>query len=159
MTKNSNTLNGSSTRTRGTPKPSKTSLVNVRQAGPDHEVVSVKTASKTYRREVCGGCPWRCDTVGEFPAEAFVHSAPTAYDMSTSIFSCHEVGAKKPAICAGYLLRGAAHSLSVRLMQMNGQYNNDVIEPDVALHKDYRAMAIANGVDPNHPAIRACRDN
>lgn len=33
--------------------------------------------------------------MGEFPAEAFRHSAPTAYDMAESGFSCHSAGTER----------------------------------------------------------------
>ncbi|WP_455289311.1 DUF6283 family protein [Cupriavidus necator] len=42
-----------------------------------------------YRRKPCGKCPWRVDATGELPAEAFRHSAETAYDMATHTFACH----------------------------------------------------------------------
>jgi hypothetical protein len=40
--------------------------------------------------------------------------------------SCHESGHEKPAICAGFLLRGAVHNLSVRLKFAVGQLRQDV---------------------------------
>lgn len=58
--------------------------------------------------------------VGSFPAEAFRVSAGTAYDVATSVFGCHETGVDRPMVCAGYLRRGAAHSLTVRLWAATG---------------------------------------
>lgn len=133
-------------------------VLEVRPAGPDHQVVSVAATGASYRSAPCGGCPWRCDQVGSFPAEAFVHSANTANDMSTHRFSCHESGADKPATCAGFLLRGADHNLAVRLDQMRGERYERLSDGGHRLYENYRAMAVANGVDPKHPALQHCRD-
>jgi len=96
--------------------------------------------------------------VGEFPAEAFRHSASTAYDMSDHTFACHQSGKEKPATCAGFLLRGATHNLAVRLGYMRGRFQGDVTDGGHELHESYRAMAIANGVDPEDPVLAPCRD-
>src|SRR5271167_1668331 len=93
-----------------------TTTLDVKAAGTDHQVVTVSSKNlSSYRRKPCAKCPWRCDAVGEFPAEAFRHTANTAYDMSEHEFGCHESGKKKPATCAGYLLGGTAHNLTTRL--------------------------------------------
>jgi len=97
------------------------------------------------------------DNTGSFPAEAFQHSAGTAYDMSDHKFACHESGCEKPATCAGFLLRGADHNLAVRLARMKGSIKDDVREDGRALFEGYREMAIANGVPPDDPTIAPCR--
>jgi hypothetical protein len=130
----------------------------VRAAGADHQVVTVEGGQGGYRRKPCSDCPWRLDAVGEFPADAFKHSAITAYDMSTHAFACHQSGRVKPATCAGFLLRGAEHNLAVRLKRMKGQIDDDVADGGHALHASYRAMAVANGVNPEHEVLRPCRD-
>lgn len=132
-------------------------IIRSRPAGDDHQVVTVEGGRKTYRRVPCPTCPWRKDAVGQFPAEAFRHSAQTAYDMSTHVFSCHESGSSKPAACAGFLLRGAAHNLAVRLAMLQGRIRDDVSDGGHELHDDYRAMAEANGVDPQDPVLQPCR--
>lgn len=137
-------------------KPRKTRVVEARPAGPDHQVVSVVGGSGSYRKTPCGGCPWRVDQTGTFPPEAFVHSARTAYDMSSHQFSCNESGAKKPATCAGFLLRGADHNLGVRMRHLRGEML-DVEDAGLELHEGYREMAIANGVAPDHPDLKPCR--
>lgn len=131
---------------------------NIRPAGENHRVLTVETSRGcSYRREPCSDCPWRTDAVGQFPAEAFRHSANTAYDLSLNQFACHQSGAEKPATCAGFLLRGAEHNLSVRMAKLNGLITDDVKDGGHDLHDNYRAMAIANGVDPDDPAIAPCR--
>ena len=60
-------------------------------------------------------------------------------------------------MCAGFLERGAAHNLTVRLA-----YMRDEIEPmdrsgGEDLFDDYREMAVANGVDPLDPMLGPCR--
>lgn len=132
-------------------------IEKITPAGPDHQVVSV-IAKGAYRKKPCPNCPWRVDATGEFPPEAFVVSARTAYDMSDRVFSCHTSGAKRPAICAGFLLKGADHNLAVRLKYIRGEIHNDVSDAGHQLHENYRAMAVANGVDPLHPTLSACRD-
>jgi hypothetical protein len=135
-----------------------TRVIRSRPAGPDHQVVTVTGGRRAYRRKPCSDCPWRLDAIGEFPAEAFRHSAPTAYDMSQHIFACHQSGRKRPAACAGFLLRGADHNLAVRLGYLSGRLKGGVVDGGVELHASCRAMAIANGVDQDDPALAACRD-
>lgn len=137
----------------------KSTILNVRPAGNQHQVVSVTNGgAKRYRRTPCSDCPWRKDAVGVFPAEAFKHSAPTAYDMSQHLFGCHQSGSDKPATCAGFLLKGATHNLAVRMGYITGDIADDVVVDDnVELHENYRAMAIANGVDEDDPVLRPCR--
>ena len=65
-----------------------TRITDIRPAGDDHQVVTVTSDTPHgYRRKPCSTCPWRVDAVGEFPAEAFRHSANTAYDMADKQFS------------------------------------------------------------------------
>ena len=137
-------------------------ITNIRPAGSNergeqHQVVTVTGGGARHRRQPCSDCPWRLDAVGEFPAEAFRHSASTAYDMSQVMFSCHQSGAEKPATCAGFLLRGADHNLGVRLKRMRGEYL-DVVDGGHELHESYRAMATANGVPSDDPLLAPCRD-
>lgn len=134
-----------------------TKITNVRRAGDEHQVVTVNGGKGSYRREPCPQCPWRVDATGVFPAEAFKHSASTAYDMAQNVFGCHDSGANKPATCAGFLLRGADHNLSVRLKRMRGDIKDDVSDGGHLLHESYREMAIANGVDPEDEVLKQCR--
>lgn len=80
--------------------------------------------------------------------------------MSQHLFSCHESGSNpgSSAICAGFLLRGADHNLGVRLALMNGTILQDVNDKGLVLHANYRAMAVANGADPQAEELRLCRD-
>lgn len=135
----------------------KSVVTDIRAAGPDHQVVTVEGGERLYRRQPCNGCPWRKDQTGKFPPEAFRHSASTAYDMANNTFACHESGTKKPAICAGFLLRGADHNLAVRLGYCNGSIGHDVKDGGHILHDGYRAMAIANGVAEDDPVLLPCR--
>jgi len=136
---------------------SKRKVTQIRSAGVDHQVVTVEGGHKGYRRAPCPGCPWRLDTVGEFPPEAFELSARTAYDMAEPVFACHESGVDGGHTCAGFLLRGADHNLAVRLGHMNGTYKGDVTDDGIELHESYRAMAAANGVNPQNPVLEKCR--
>lgn len=134
---------------------------NRRPAGPDHQVVEVHATTRAgaYRREPCEECPWRRDApVGAFPAEAYRHSARTAFDASPEKFSCHMSGTDKPQTCAGFLLSNSANNLAVRLAIARGQIDlSKVSARDHTLYRSYREMAVANGVPSDDPAIAACR--
>lgn len=132
----------------------------IHPAGPDHRVLTLAGGpAGLYRREPCADCPWRVDATGVFPADAFLRSAGTAHDMSMHKFACHASGTEKPATCAGFLLRGSAHNLAVRLARMRGEIGNDVTDGGHALHACYRVMAVANGCDPAARELGPCRDD
>lgn len=133
-------------------------VVSVAPVDDDHQVITVEGGSGAYRRKPCPGCPWKVENDGEFPADAFRHSARTAYDMAESTFGCHESGSERPATCAGFLLRGADHNLRVRLAYIRGDIGDDVSDGGAMLHENYRSMAVANGVDPRDPVLTPCRD-
>lgn len=97
--------------------------------------------------------------VGKWPAEAFRASAETAYDMATHTFACHSAGAANPRLCAGFLLRGADHNMRVRLDRMHDLVSDDVDDGGHVLHASYVAMAVANGVPSDDPALQACRES
>lgn len=132
-------------------------IERIRPADENHQVLTVVGGRGGYRRKPCGGCPWRVDQTGSFPAEAFRHSAETAYDMSQHTFACHESGVKGGHLCAGFLLRGAGDNLAVRMQVRAGRIRNDVTDGGVQLHASYRAMAVANGVPWDDPALLPCR--
>lgn len=136
-------------------------VTQTRMAGTDHAVITLEGGTTgAYRREPCRGCPWRVDNTGLFPAEAFRHSAPTAYDAAFHTFACHESGSKSPATCAGFLLRNSANNIGVRLAVSGGRIDpSQVTDGGHELHESYRAMAIANGVPADDPAIEPCRDD
>ncbi len=77
--------------------------------------------------------------------------------MSSHQFGCHESGTGKPATCAGFLLHGAHHNLAVRLAFLKGELADDVNDGGNELFESYRDMAVANGVDPGSPSLKACR--
>lgn len=129
------------------------------KAGAKHEVVTIDGKGGGYRKTPCDECPWRRDVpTGVFPPEAFRISAGTSYDMARSNFSCHMKGAKRPAICAGFLCRGANHNMSVRMAVMAGSVNTDLVsDGGFPLYSSYRKMAEANGVPHDDPALERCR--
>ncbi|MEJ7807050.1 MAG: DUF6283 family protein [Telluria sp.] len=140
----------------GKRKPAR--ITDVRPVDEGHQVVTITGGGGLYRREPCGGCPWRVDQTGAFPAGAFKESARTAYDRAESVFSCHESGTDKPATCAGFLMRGADHNIAVRVKYATGKMDFHAIsDGGLELHDSYRAMAVANGVDPADPVLTPCR--
>ncbi|MGX9960675.1 DUF6283 family protein [Xanthomonas euvesicatoria] len=136
-------------------------LLEVRPAGDAHQVVTVLTTRQDQRKPACSkpcsDCPWRTDAVGKHPAMSFIHSARTAYDMAETTFACHQAGAAQPRMCAGFLLRGAEHNLTVRLAKLRGELRKLPSSGGHSLHRSYRAMAIANGVPADHPSLVPCR--
>jgi hypothetical protein len=137
----------------------KVEVVGRTKADWNHEVVSVKGGGGSCRKVPCPTCPWtKAAAIGEFPAEAFRISAHTAYDMAPELFACHQSGAGKPAACAGFIVSGGRHNLGVRLGQLQGRYL-DVSDGGRELYESYRAMAVANGVDPDDPVLTPCRDD
>lgn len=136
----------------------KPEVTRIRPADANNQVVTVEGGGGQYRRQPCGGCPWRIDQTGSFPAEAFAHSAETAYDMSSHMFGCHESGADRPVTCAGFLLRGAGNNMAWRLAVISGRIDmGQVSDGGHELHDSYRAMAVANGLDPDDPSLGRCR--
>lgn len=134
---------------------------DVRMAGEDHCVVSVRSTGQDpgYRKKPCAQCPWRVDATGVFPPDAFRHSAATSYDMSDRVFACHESGIDVGKTCAGFLLRNADNNLAIRLRRIKGQIVDDVSDAGLELHGSYRDMAVANGVPANDPVLARCRSN
>lgn len=134
-------------------------VLQVRPAGDNHQVIQVSSRDGGYCKKPCANCPWRKDAVGEFPAEAFKHSAYTAYDMATSTFACHTAGKDNPKMCAGFILHGSMHNLTFRLkLRKTRSMFRDVSDGGHELFTSYREMAIANGVDPDDPVLAPCRD-
>lgn len=106
----------------------------------------------------CPECPWRRDApIGNFPPEAFVKLAHTAYDMDRGVFQCHDTTDGSPLACAGFLERGADDNLTVRLSYMDGDFDRRDRSGGEALYDDFREMAVANGVDPDDPVLAPCR--
>ncbi len=67
-------------------------------------------------------------------------------------------GSEKPATCAGFLLRGATHNIGFRLAVATGKIDPNELRETVPLYRSYRAMAEANGVQPNDHTLERCRD-
>ena len=132
-----------------------TEVIATKMAGDDHAVLTVVGGNGDYLKKPCVACPWRKSNAGSFPAEAFRHSANTACDMATHTFACHMTGKEHPATCAGFLLVGADDNMSVRIKRAQGEML-DVQGDLTELHESYRAMAVANGVPEDDPAIEGC---
>jgi hypothetical protein len=94
---------------------------------------------------------------GKFGPDRYIALATTAYDISDRIFTCHKSSEDEPIVCAGFLERGADHNLSIRLSYIKGDLTFEDRSGGCELREDYRAVAIANGVDPDHPALKPCR--
>lgn len=134
-------------------------ILNKTMADENHQVVSVSSDEDAlYMKKPCQTCPWRKDAVVFFPAEAFRISAHTSYDLSERTFGCHSTGVERPRTCAGFLLKGATHNLSVRLGIVKGIYDLDrVSDNGLNLFPNYKAMAIANGVSPDDDSLTLSR--
>jgi hypothetical protein len=132
-------------------------------AGDGFAVLTVTRDADEFRhcRAVCAECPWRKDRpAGVFPPEAFRLSAGTCEDIATTVFACHMTPSARPASCAGFLLSDdAAHNLALRLHIVAGRFHPRAVKADPAVptYSTYSDMAVANGVDPGDPALRATR--
>lgn len=110
------------------------------------------------QRRPCAECPWRTDVApGQFGADRFQDLAGTAEDLSARIFACHKSVQGADVVCAGFLERGAMHNMAIRMAYARGVIERLDRSGGLPLHADYRAMAIANGVAPDDPALRHCR--
>src|SRR5215217_4589789 len=114
-------------------------ITRIRPGDETAQVLTLQGGGWAVQPQPCAQCPWRVDQTGAFPPAAFEHSAETAYDMAQSTFACHMAG----------------HNLTVRLRLMDRRFRWDqVADGGHQLHPDYRAMAVANGVPPDHPRLR-----
>jgi len=113
----------------------------------------------TAQRRPCANCPWRLDApIGEFEPDRFRSLARCGEDQSFVIFTCHKSTEDAPIACAGFLERGATHNLAIRLAYL-GRLERMDRSGGVALHPNYRAMAVAQGVPADDPALANCRDD
>jgi hypothetical protein len=113
---------------------------------------------KNYAPAPCAECPWRTDVPpGRFPPARFIALAKTAYDMALEQFACHKAPDSRAFGCAGFVLRGATHNLGARLSINAQRLDPRAVSSPFPLYCDYREMAVANGVEPDHPALAACR--
>lgn len=107
----------------------------------------------------CRECPWRRDiSPGKFTPDRFRALAHTAYDASWHIFACHMSKDEAPVACAGFLLRGARHNLTVRIAAGRG-FDWGAVTSGAELYATYREMAVANGVPADDQALERCRDD
>lgn len=115
---------------------------------------------KLYQRVPCAECPWRLDQApGRFPPERYIELAKTAWDMEITQFACHKSPEGQEFGCAGWVLQSAGHNYGARMAQSRGVLRPAEISSPYPLHPHYRAMAIANGVPADHPALVPCRDD
>lgn len=86
--------------------------------------------------------------------------ASTAEDLASRVFACHKSSDDHPLVCAGFLLRGASHNLSLRLAYARGEIvPENVTDGGYPLFSGYRDMAVANGVPSDDPALRRVRND
>jgi hypothetical protein len=114
-----------------------------------------------HAKKPCTECPWRRDVEpGRFPASRYRLLAGSSYDISAMVFACHKSPEGREFACAGFLLRGAAHNLSVRMAAARGAYDFRAVQDGgFPLFDNYRQMAVANGVKARDPSLRNCRDD
>lgn len=121
--------------------------------------IEAKPPAILHPKKPCAECPWRRDVkTGRFGPDRYRALANTAEDMSSRIFSCHKSAEDKPTACAGFILRGARHNLSLRLAYSRGDIG-EVADGGYPLFDNFRQMAEANGVARTDPALRHCRDD
>ncbi|MFP8959033.1 DUF6283 family protein [Streptomyces nanhaiensis] len=111
-------------------------------------------------RRPCAGagaepCPWRRDAPrGQFPPQAFLHSAPgNRTGGPTGRFGCHAGTPARPLLCAGWLLAGADGNPGVLNLLRSGALPTPQLPDGTTVYGSYAEMAAANGVDPALPAL------
>jgi hypothetical protein len=77
--------------------------------------------------------------------------------MDEGLFQCHDTTDEVPLTCAGFLERGADHNLTVRMAYIRGRLEPMDRSGGHDLFDDFREMAVANGMDPDHPEMARCR--
>jgi hypothetical protein len=112
----------------------------------------------------CAECPWlTASPLGHFAPERYYALARTCTpgymgDEGRSmppVFACHMTSDGKERACAGMLLVCGEDNNMVRLASAQGRCaRRDLEAPSGPLYPSYLAMALANGCDPDHPALR-----
>lgn len=140
----------------------RTARVVRERPGDDNWQVEARAYQGTAAAQpkLCAGenvCPWRRDApAGQFPPAVFEHSAPgnrTAGPRGR--FGCHSSPPERALLCAGWLLAGADGNTEVVGMMDSGVLARPKLPDGVELYGSYAEMAIANGVDPDLPALYA----
>jgi hypothetical protein len=122
--------------------------------------LAAEFAVKLYQRTPCIECPWRLDQPpGRFPPERYIVLAESAWDMAVVQFACHKSPEGQEFGCAGWVLQSSAHNYGARMAASRGVLNPAEISSPYPLYETYRALAIANGVPPDEPALVPCRDD
>ncbi len=120
-----------------------------------------------HPKRPCADCPFRLDApVGHFPAcryEALrgTSSTPAGHPgFGAPMFACHATPEGRETACAGWLaIEGHAH-VGVRMAVATGRLDPSSLVPGddwPELFPSFLAMAEANGVPPDHPALAPCR--
>jgi hypothetical protein len=121
-------------------------------------VTSLVHPDLAVQPRTCSGekvCPWRRDApAGQFPTQVFEHSAPgNRFGGPAGWFGCHSSSASRPLLCAGWLLAGADGNDKVLKNIRTGALPRPELPDGLELYGSYAEMAIANGVDPDLPAL------
>lgn len=129
----------------------------VRPANREWGVATLVGGVPAAQPRPCTGaepCPWRRDAPrGQFPAAAYRHSADTSRPGTNRAFACHSSTSEKLKICAGWLLVEGHRNPQIHARMTFGDLARPELPEAVELYSSYRAMAIANGVDPADPAL------
>lgn len=110
--------------------------------------------------KTCSECPFLlASRLGKFPASRYLELADTCKPgLVASIFACHMSGEGKERACAGMLKVCGWDSNMVRLAALTGRVDLEAIEATGPLYVSYRALAIANGCDPEAPEFDGLPD-
>lgn len=103
----------------------------------------------------CAECPWRRDVpTGKFPPERYIALADTCAPGGLApVFACHMTPDGGERACAGMLAACGMDSNRVRLAVAFGLWKPGEAEAAGPLFASFPAMAEANGVPADHPAL------
>jgi Family of unknown function (DUF6283) len=102
----------------------------------------------------CPECPFRMESrLGKFPPERYLQLADTVRPggWPGAVFACHMTPEGQERACAGMLLVCGADSNRIRMAIITERLDMSKIETNGELYPTYRAMAVANGCDPDAP--------
>jgi hypothetical protein len=106
--------------------------------------------SEFAMKSTCAECPWLLTSKpGKFPPERYLELADTCKPGGLhGLFACHMTPDGGERACAGMLTVCGMDSNRVRLAMIEGRFDPRTVKATGPLYPNYRAMAEANGCDP-----------
>jgi hypothetical protein len=121
------------------------------------KIADVMDENEFGMRRTCPECPWLLSSApGKFPPERYIDLADTCKPggIPRALFACHMTPEENTRACAGMMIVcGDDAPNMLRLLWARRLIDPSNVEASGPLYPSYRAMAAANGCDPNDPAF------